>query len=249
MEISTFERLERKILINESILQDFMNDLLEYMNPDAYNQGGKPYMICNLYFDNDNDDVIRYSVSKPKFKEKLRLRSYGVPTEDSKVFIEIKRKLYGVGTKRRAKITLKQINEYLSTGKHPENLPYIDERVLSEIDYFMKVTPVYPKVYISYMRNAFFGKEDSSFRVTLDQDIITRRYDLDLALGRYGDKLLPEGKVLLEIKFSGALPLWFSHLLDKYKISFGTYSKYGQEFLKYKYEQIQSANQSEVSVK
>ncbi len=249
MSKNTFERLEKKILIDEELIEPLCSELIKYMNPDEYNKNGEPYMICNLYFDDDNDDVIRTSVSKPKFKEKLRMRAYGVPTDESKVFIEIKRKLAGVGTKRRTKITLSQAKEYLETGKHPEGLSYIDEQVLREIDYFIELYNVYPKVYISYMRHAFFGKEDKDFRVTIDQDIVTRRYDLDLALGRYGDSLLPPGKVLLEIKFAGALPLWFSAMLDSFGISFGSYSKYGTEFKKYKYAQISQTNNSEVIFK
>lgn len=228
----TFERREKKMLIDNSIVEDFTKDILEYMDPDEYNFDGKPYMISNLYFDDDGDNIIRFSVSKPKYKEKLRVRSYGVPNDDTKVFIEIKRKLRGVGTKRRAKIRLGQLREYLATGKHPEGIKYIDEQVLCEIDYYLATYKVEPKVYISYMRNAFFGKEDKNFRVTLDKEITTRRYDLDLSLGSYGEQLLPDGKTLLEIKFEGAVPLWFAHIMSKYSMSFQSYSKYGTEFKK-----------------
>ncbi len=228
----TFERREKKMLIDNAIVDDFVNDILEYMTPDEYNVNGEPYMISNLYFDDDGDNIIRHSVSKPRFKEKLRVRSYGVPTGDTEVFIEMKRKLRGVGTKRRARLTLCQLNEYLETGKHPEGLKYIDEQVLREIDYYRANCNVYPKVYISYMRNAFFSKENKKFRVTLDREITSRRYDLDLSFGSYGDKLLPEGKTLLEIKFEGAVPLWFAHIMSKYSLSFSSYSKYGTEFKK-----------------
>ena len=80
------------------------------------------------------------------------------------------------------------------------------------------------------MRNAYFGKEDKKFRLTLDKEITTRRYDLDLSLGSYGEQLLPEGKTLLEVKFEGAVPLWFARVMSKYSLSFIPYSKYGIEF-------------------
>jgi len=226
----TFERREKKILIDNSKVADFTRDICEYMVPDEYNIDGEPYMISNLYFDDELDSVIMHSVSKPRYKEKLRVRSYGVPDENTKVFIEIKKKLRGVGTKRRAKITLAQLNEYLATGKHPNGIKYIDEQVLCEIDYYRQTYDVYPKVYISYMRNAYFGKENKNFRVTIDKEITTRRYDLDLSLGSYGDQLLPEGKSLLEIKFDGAVPFWFARIMSKYSLSFGSYSKYGTEY-------------------
>ncbi len=226
----TFERREKKMLIDNDLVKDFVNDILEYMTPDEYNVGGEPYMISNIYFDDDGDNVIRHSVSKPPFKEKLRIRSYGVPNKDTKVYIEIKRKLKGVGIKRRAKLPLCQLSEYLETGKHPENIKYIDEQVLREVDYYRATYHVCPKVYISYMRNAYFGKENKKFRITLDRDITVRRQDLDLSLGSYGEKLLPEGKALLEVKFEGSVPLWFAHIMSKYSLSFTPYSKYGIEF-------------------
>ena len=229
---NTFERREKKLLIDNCKVDSFVRDILPYMVPDEYNIDGKPYMISNLYFDDELDSIIRTSVSKPPFKEKLRVRSYGIPDENTKVFIEIKRKLKGIGTKRRARLTLSQLREYLDTGKHPEGLKYIDEQVLCEIDYYLQINKVKPKVYISYMRNAYFGKDDPDFRVTLDKEITTRRYDLDLSLGSYGDLLLPEGKTLLEIKFAGAVPLWFARVMSKYSLSFGSYSKYGMEFKK-----------------
>ena len=228
----TFERLEKKMLIDDSVVESFIADISEYMDPDPYNINGEPYMIANLYFDNDEDEAIRFSLSKPRYKEKLRIRSYGVPKDDDKVFIEIKRKLYGVGTKRRARLRYRDLMEYIRTGKHPENIKYIDEQVLKEIDYYRQTYNVYPKVYISYMRRAFFGKQDKNFRVTLDRDITTRRYDLALDLGSYGELLLPPGKTLLEIKFEGALPLWFAHIMSKYSLSFQSYSKYGNEYKK-----------------
>lgn len=235
---NTFERLEKKLLISNDKVPEFIEKITPYMNPDEYNKNGQPYMICNLYFDNDNDDVIRTSVMKPKYKEKLRLRSYGVPNSDSTVFIELKKKLNGVGTKRRAKLTLAEAESYIHTGVHPQKLKYIDEQVLREIDYFIKVNKVYPKVYISYMRNAYFGKDDSNFRITIDRDIVTRRYDLSLQSGCYGDSLLPQGKTLLEIKFEGVVPLWFSKIFNELGLSFGTYSKYGSEFNEYKKNQV-----------
>lgn len=228
----TFERCEKKMLVDDDIIEDFIKDISEYMHADEYNVDGKPYMICNLYFDDDGDNVIRHSLSKPSYKEKLRIRSYGVPGDDTTVFIEIKRKLRGVGTKRRAKLPLALLREYLDTGKHPDKLGYIDNQVLSEIDYYLQTYKVYPKVYISYMRRAFFGKSDKDFRVTLDKDITTRRYDLDLSLGSYGELLLPTGKTLLEVKFAGAVPFWFTHIMSKYSLSFSSHSKYGMEFKK-----------------
>ncbi len=233
---NTFERMEKKVVVPTVLVPELQSRITPYMEPDAYNVGGKPYMICNLYFDDEADDIIRTSVEKPWYKEKLRLRAYGVPTPDTKVFLEIKKKCNKVGTKRRVKFTLREANAYLETGVHPEGLPYIDEQVLREIDYYRSHEKVFPKIYVSYLRNAYFGKEDPEFRVTFDSDILTRRYDLDLEKGRYGDPVLSPGRTLMEVKFPGAVPLWFARVMSDCGLSFHTFSKVGTDFKLYTYE-------------
>ena len=233
---NTFRRMEKKIMVKTSEVDALKSRVEEHMVPDKFNLDGKPYMICNLYYDDDSNSVIRNSIQLPKYKEKLRLRSYGVPDDDSKVFIELKKKFKGVGTKRRAKITLKEIEDFLQYRTYPQKLSYIDEQVLREIDYYLSHHTVYPRTYVSYLRFAYFAADDPSFRVTFDHDILTRRYDLDLRLGRYGDPLLPLDTTLVEVKFSGAVPVWFCRVMSDFGISFNTFSKYGTSFKRYTYD-------------
>ncbi len=232
---NTFERMEKKTTLPTEQVEELKARIAPYMAPDPYNIGGKPYMICNLYYDSEDDHVIRESVQLPKYKEKLRLRSYGVPTPETKVFLELKKKQNGVGTKRRTKLRLCDVQAYLDTGQHPEGLSYIDEQVLREIDYYRSHEPVKPRTYVSYMRNAYHGIEDPSFRVTFDSDIITRRHDLDLTLGRYGTPALTDGTTLLEVKFAGAVPFWFCRVMSDFGLSFHTFSKVGTDFKLYTY--------------
>ncbi len=239
---NTFKRMEKKTTVPSSLVEELKARIAPYMEPDPYNIGGKPYMICNLYFDGPDDHVIRESVQLPKYKEKLRLRSYGVPTPDTKVFLELKKKTGGVGTKRRTKLPLRDVKTYLDTGTHPAGLSYIDEQVLREIDYYRSHETVQPRTYVSYLRCAYHGKDDPSFRLTFDSDILTRRYDLDLELGRYGEPILTEGTTLLEVKFAGAVPLWFCRIMSEYGLSFHTFSKVGSDFKLYTYEKAVAQN-------
>ena len=103
---NTFERREKKVLVDEELFPEIEKKILTHFVADKYNVGGKPYEICNIYFDDEYRSVTRHSVSKPEYKEKLRLRSYGTPTLSEDVFLEIKRKLSGIGTKRRACLSL-----------------------------------------------------------------------------------------------------------------------------------------------
>ena len=229
---NTFQRREKKIILDAALAEPLKQRIEEYMNADEYNKDGKPYMICNLYFDNANNDVIRNSVQLPKYKEKLRLRSYGTPQLDSKVFLEIKRKQNGIGTKRRAKITLQQVYNFLERREYPADTKYFNTQVLREIDYYLSHTPVEPAAYVSYLRYAYQGKEDPNFRVTFDFDIVTRRHDLSLESGRFGEPLLPPDKMILEVKFAGAVPYWFVQIMNEYNLTFHTFSKIGTDFKK-----------------
>ena len=235
---STFRRMEKKMLLPTDDVPRLLERLETVMRPDPHNQDGKPYMLCNLYFDDDSNHVIRNSVERPFYKEKLRLRSYGVPTDDSLVFLEIKKKTDGVGTKRRARIPLVDAMHFLDTGIHPEGIPYIDEQVLREIDYYRSHHDVHPSTYVSYLRHAYFSVDDPSFRVTVDRDILTRHHDLDLRLGRYGEAILPPDLTLIEVKFAGSVPLWFARLMSEFKTSFHTFSKYGTDFKIQTYRKI-----------
>ncbi len=242
---NTFKRMEKKTTLPTSLVDELKERIAPHMAPDPYNIGGAPYMICNLYYDAEDDHVIRESVSLPKYKEKLRLRSYGVPTLDTKVFLELKKKYYGVGTKRRTKLRLGDVEEYLETGRHPTGLSYIDEQVLREIDYYRSHQTVVPRTYVSYMRCAYHGVEDPSFRLTFDSDILTRRHDLKLELGRYGEPILTEGTTLLEVKFSGAVPFWFCRIMSEYGLSFHTFSKVGSDFKLRAYDRATTENPDE----
>lgn len=228
--INTFERREKKILVDEAIFPEIEKKLLEHFDYDKYNINGAPYEIVNIYFDNENFDMIRHSASKPKFKQKIRLRSYGTPTLDTNVFFEIKQKTMKVGTKRRAIMPLSDVYRFLSDGTIPDDADYINRQVLREIAYIKDLYGIKPAVYVGYMRTAYFDRTDPSLRLTVDRDIVTRRDDLRIENGRYGSPLLPEGKLLMEIKFSGSVPIWFAHIMSEYGLSFEGYSKVGREF-------------------
>lgn len=234
MPITTFERVEKKFIVTREQYERILPTIYNYMDADPYCLDGKSYRLCNLYFDDELDSIIRRSVDKPKYKEKLRIRSYDVPkSEDTIVYIELKCKYRGTGTKRRAGFPYKDIMNYLQTGIHPPTDSYIYEQVLCEIDSFLQRNPCYPKVFISYDRQAFFLKDDTETRLTFDDNILTRRYDLDLTLGNYGERLLPDGRLIMEVKMQGAVPLWLSKLLSSEGLFMTPYSKYGKEFEKY----------------
>lgn len=225
MAIATFQRVEKKYLITQKQYEDFTNTLLDYMHPDEY---GK-HTISNLYFDTPDDVLVRRSIEKPHYKEKLRLRSYGIPNQDSKVFLEIKKKFDGIVYKRRVGMTLQEANSYIRKQEKPEK----QGQIFQEIDYFMNYYQgLTPKLYLAYDRIAWAGNDDDSLRITFDTNIRSRWEDLYLEHGDYGTKLFDEDLYLMEIKVPGAFPLWMSALLNELEIYPVSFSKYGSIYQK-----------------
>ena len=232
MAIEVFNRKEIKYLITDEDKSALFSIIEKYMNCDAYNKDGKTYSICNLYLDTESDELIRKSLEKPFFKEKIRLRSYGKVSLTDNVFLESKKKFDGVVNKRRTTFVLQDAYEYFENGNIIEN-PKMNKQVMKEINYIMNMYNLKPRVFISYDRLDFFEKNNSDFRLTLDTNIQTRRDNLRLDYDIYGNQLLQPGQWIMEAKAFKAFPLWFVHFLSERKIFQTSFSKYGTEYRNY----------------
>ncbi|MFA6948933.1 MAG: polyphosphate polymerase domain-containing protein [Eubacteriales bacterium] len=216
-----FQRVEVKYMLDSAQHSAFMTGIEPYMAADAYGLS----TISNIYYDTENYELVRSSIEKPVFKEKLRLRTYGTAKMDSPVFLEIKRKYKETVYKRRVSMTLAEAEDYLTRGIYPAAR---DCQIMREIDYFMKLYRPIARVYLAYDRTAYFGREDSQLRMTLDSGIRSRLDNLSLAYGDGGEALI-DGRDyhLLEIKAPDAMPVWLTSLLSKNKIYPTSFSKYG----------------------
>lgn len=233
MAIEVFNRYETKYLIDTKTYGILVNELSKRMKPDSYSNGSKFYTICNIYYDTLDNRLIKDSLSKPVYKEKLRLRSYGVPDKSGQVYLEIKKKYNGIVNKRRCSLTISEANTLIGNHIYPRLKSHMNEQVLNEIYYFTNAYKVSPKVYIAYDRRAYFGIEDKDLRITFDTNIRTRRYNVALEKGDYGAPLLGSGVWLMEIKCSGALPLWLTEILSQNHIYKTSFSKYGTEYCQF----------------
>lgn len=237
MAIKSFKRFEKKFILNQTEYDNLLLKLEPYMTQDEYCKLSKTYDIFNIYYDTDTDDVIRHSIASPYYKEKLRLRTYTNPTNlNSKVFLELKKKINGIVSKRRVVLTLKEAYDFLESGKPPITDDYINNQVIREIEYYLSQNKVKPKVYIAYTRNALFAKDDRDFRITFDSKILTRRNYLSLEDGCFGKDILGTNKYLMEVKFLGAIPVWFTKILSELEIYNTHFSKYGNEYMDYSYK-------------
>lgn len=229
MSITVFNRYEKKFLVKEEQYNEVIKRLEEYMIPDGYSKDGGFYSISNIYYDTEDDELIRKSIERPIYKEKLRLRSYGKPGLQDEAFIEIKKKFKGNVNKRRITLPLCEAVDYLDRDIIPKSVDP-ESQIFKEIQFMRQRYKLIPKVYLSYDRRAYFGKEDKEFRVTFDTNIQARRTELDLTAGAYGMYLLPEGYWIMEIKVLQGMPMWLTQMLSELKIYKTSFSKYGTEY-------------------
>ena len=218
----SFERFEIKYLITPAQREEILKTARRYMKDDAYGR----YSICNIYYDTEDFALIRASLDKPVYKEKLRVRSYGVPKDGSRVFVEIKKKYDGVVYKRRTVMSAQDAPLFLCGDRSRSD----GGQISREIDYFQRLYRTVPQVFIGYDRMALAGIDNPELRMTFDTDLRWRRSELDLRAGDGGMLLLPADTVLMELKIPGAAPLWLSRLLSGLEIYPTSYSKYGSCF-------------------
>lgn len=218
--MDVFRRRELKYILNSEQRQRLRELMALRMVPDKY---GKK-TICNLYYDTDDYRLIRHSLQKPVYKEKLRLRSYGPIGPGVDVFLELKKKYKGIVYKRRIPIDQESAFAFM---ERRSGLPK-DTQIGRELTYFRDFYGnLAPKVYLSYQRLAWFDPADGGFRVTLDWDVAYRVEEMDLYLQPGGRPILLPDQSILEVKASGGIPLWMSEFLSEEKLLKQSVSKYG----------------------
>ncbi len=235
-EQTVFKRYEIKYMLTKSQQRIIKEAMKEYMIPDAHGKS----TICSLYFDTPDFLLARRSMDHPVYKEKLRLRSYGVAKSDSQVFVELKKKYDGIVYKRRVAMTCADSKKYLYRNhqiedirlrnellRKRENLSFGDKQIYKEIDYCLsQYKGIGPAVLLTYEREAYYAKDDHEFRMTFDENIFWRDYDVVIDKGIYGERIIPKENALMEVKVGGAMPMWLVKLLNENNIRSTSFSKY-----------------------
>ena len=226
---AVFKRKEIKYLLSSEERNALLPILEAHMEPDAFAHSS----ISNLYYDTPDFRMVRRSLEKPMYKEKLRLRSYGTPENTSTVFPEIKKKAMGIVYKRRISLPYQEAVSFLS-GQQIASTDMCDgttRQILHELDWMLaSYENLSPRVFLSYERDSYKGVSDPSLRLTLDQDILFRTDRLDLREGAFGEAILLPDQTLMEVKISNAAPLWLAQALSEIGIFPVSFSKYGRAY-------------------
>lgn len=219
-----FKRVEKKYVLTPKQHDMLLECWRDYIEPDVFPHS----RISNIYFDTPDDELIRKSIEKPSYKEKLRLRAYGEVSLDSDSFLELKKKYKGIVYKRRMMLPLREAKKFLEEGILPEE----NNQILREIDYCVKWHHLIPRIFIYYERDSYRVIGNPDIRITFDTKIQSRRENLKLESNLGGELLEQEEFWVMEIKVPTAYPLWLSQTLSALKIYPVSFSKYGQIYKK-----------------
>lgn len=222
MNQKVFKRHELKYLITIDQFNELKEIFKEYMIRDKFHKSS----IRNIYYDTPSFLLIRRSIEKPEYKEKLRIRSYKTIDNNDEVFIELKKKYKKVVYKRRETMSYEEALNFLNNKIVPNNF-----QITNEINYFLNYyEDLKPRMFLSYEREAYASIEGKNFRITFDKDVTWRNYDFDLSKEPYGENILPKGMILMEVKTVLGYPRWLLDFLSKNKIYKISFSKYGNAY-------------------
>ena len=220
--IVVMKRYELKYLLSGPQTDFLVKSLEGHMKLDQYGRTS----IASLYYDTPSYQLIRTSIEKPPFKEKIRLRSYGLATRESPVYLELKRKAYGIVYKRRVQSTIPLVEKFFAGSGDICASGQINREITYFRDYYQTLVPA---CLIIYDREAFF-EPGGDLRLTIDHCPRYRVDHLDLTTSMDGLPLRPPGHTILEIKVQEAMPLWLTRILDEGQIYKNSFSKYGEAF-------------------
>ena len=216
-----FRRVETKYILTPTEFKNLLEAIAPFVEKDRYFKATN----CSVYYDTDERYLAIHSMEKPLYKEKIRVRSYNVPRSlADPVFIEIKKKYNGIGSKRRITTTLEDFYRYEQTGELKTENPQIK----AELDHSFRFYHLKPALYVAYDRLSFCGKNEGDFRLTFDRNVRSREDNLKLEYGDRGEKYFDQDEVVMEVKVLDGYPLWFARALSNLKIYPASFSKYGR---------------------
>ena len=233
--IAVMQRFELKYIMSPAQTSLLKRAIAGRLEPDMFGLTS----IASLYYDTPDDRLIRASLEKSLFKEKLRLRAYGLASEHSPVYLELKRKAEGIVYKRRVQTTVAQAADFLAGTDSLSPAGQISREISCFRDFYGKLQPA---CLIIYDRTAYV-EPGGDLRLTIDGNPRYRTDHLTLTHSMEGISLLPPGCSILEIKVQNALPLWLTRALNDARIYKTSFSKYGEAYrLELKKRALRSAS-------
>ncbi len=230
-------RYERKYLIPNHLLEPLRGAVQPFVRPDLYARDSEVphYTVRSIYFDSIHRHAVFEKIEGLRDRKKLRVRGYNNLETNSKVFLEIKRKISNRIYKNRAPILFCNLEKVLTYGEYEPYLLKNDQRVKDDAARFLynqKRYQMHPVNLIVYHREPYHGIFDPGVRITFDKNIRSRIYPQLNELFDNVDFVYPwAGHFILEVKyFDSPMPSWMKSIVREFDLKAQALSKYVEGF-------------------
>jgi hypothetical protein len=219
-------RYEYKYLVPGTELDRLRRALAPFVEKDAHVRDKLDYTVNSIYYDTPTLDFYHEKLAGIQHRKKVRIRGYNLCEDDSRAFLEIKRKDNMAISKSRASVSFRDLGSVLNDGAVVP-FPEAEDEDAARFLYQFRRRNLRPVVLVSYDREAFFQKFDPSVRVTFDKHLRSSAFPRlgDLYGNRHQVSSL-HGHFVLEIKFHKGIPSWLKSALSTFLLEREAVSKY-----------------------
>ena len=232
------QRHELKYVIPERhalAIRDFVRCYLD-LDSNGASEPDLSYPVHSLYMDSPDMVLYRSTINGDKNRFKLRVRFYN-EEEDTPVFLEIKRRMNNIISKKRVGIPRSSMPTVLA-GQIPDvNYLYNQksisngvtltgpaianqEQALIDFVHMVNRLEAQPVSHVAYRREAWVQPDTNKVRVTMDRQV---RCETDpdgrLTTAMQNPTYVFGDWVILELKFTDRFPNWFRELVEVFNLT------------------------------
>ncbi len=230
-------RYEHKYYISDDQVDKLREMVSCFTKLDSYADSlpGKEYTVRSIYFDSPDFECYTTKIDGIKNRKKLRLRGYNEESDDSTVFLEIKRKYEVPLFKHRAPVPFNDALK-LFKGGQAEELVRNTKKFNHAVDdtkrffYQMHTMHMKPVITVIYEREPFLSRiddQDNNLRITIDKNLRSVAYPaLDELYDEKHIRYAIKGYTILEVKFNKYCPSWVKPILANFHLHRESASKY-----------------------
>lgn len=232
------QRHELKYVIPEHLalgVRDFVRCYLD-LDLNGADQPDLSYSVHSLYMDSPGMALYNSTINGDKNRFKLRIRFYN-EREDTPVFLEIKRRMNNIISKKRVGVP-RSCMPLILAGQIPDASYLYDhkngvgERAFNDlaiahqeqalIDFVDMVNRLeaQPVSHVAYQREAWVQPNSNKVRVTLDRQVRCEADpDARMVTAMLNPTLVFGDWVILELKFTDRFPNWFRELVEVFNLT------------------------------
>ncbi|MCA9638116.1 MAG: polyphosphate polymerase domain-containing protein [Myxococcales bacterium] len=235
---TVIERREYKYLIDARTADGIRAAIQPFCELDPWARSpARRYTIDSLYF--DTSDLRLFWANDHELVDRFKLRIRGYPEVDGgPLFFEVKRRVNDVIWKTRGKVPRDRWSELICdpSSSIPEAIGGKDRAAVERFVALARTLRVRPFTLVRYHREPYFSRIDDYARVTFDFNIrahVMNEPSFEVtprgwrALDDAVTQRTLESMIVLELKFTSAVPIWLVDLVERFDLRRRSFSKYG----------------------